>query len=63
MLLNRLHLAPRARRLIALAVLATALTGCQSITGNQPFTQIRVIDASPDAPNLDIYQNCVSRPL
>jgi hypothetical protein len=57
MLLNRLHLAARAHRLTTLAVLATALTGCQSITGNQPFTQIRVIDASPDAPNLDIYQN------
>ena len=57
MLLNRLHLAPRARRMTALAVLATALTGCQSITGNQPYTQVRVIDASPDAPNLDIYQN------
>jgi hypothetical protein len=57
MLLNRLHLATRAHRLTALAVVATALTGCQSITGNQPYTQVRVIDASPDAPNLDIYQN------
>jgi hypothetical protein len=57
MLLNRLHLATRARRLTALAILATALTGCQSITGNQPYSQVRVIDASPDAPNLDIYQN------
>ena len=57
--LKRLHLATRARRLTVLAVLATALTGCQSITGSQPFTQVRVIDASPDAPNLDIYQNAV----
>jgi hypothetical protein len=57
MLLNRLHLATLARRVTVLAILATALTGCQSITGNQPFTQVRVIDASPDAPNLDIYQN------
>jgi hypothetical protein len=57
MQLNCLHLATRARRLTVLAVLATALTGCQSITGSQPFTQVRVIDASPDAPNLDIYQN------
>jgi hypothetical protein len=45
------------RRLAALAFLATALTGCVSITGSQPFTQVRVIDASPDAPALDIYQN------
>jgi hypothetical protein len=57
MLPNCLHLATRARRLTALAILATALTGCQSITGNQPYSQVRVIDASPDAPNLDIYQN------
>jgi len=57
MQLNRLHLATRARRLTALAILAAALTGCQSITGSQPFTQVRVIDVSPDAPNLDIYQN------
>jgi Domain of unknown function (DUF4397) len=51
------HLASRTRRLTALAVLATVLTGCGSITGSQPFTQVRVIDASPDAPALDIYQN------
>lgn len=57
MFLNRLHLATRARRIAALALLATALTGCQSITGSQQFSQVRVIDASPDAPNLDIYQN------
>jgi hypothetical protein len=57
MLLIRLHPAARARRLTALAVLAAALTGCQGITGNQPYSQVRVIDASPDAPNLDIYQN------
>jgi hypothetical protein len=54
---NRLQLAASARRATALAILATALSGCQSITGSQPFTQVRVIDASPDAPNLDIYQN------
>jgi hypothetical protein len=64
-MLSRLHpaslLAGRRRRLAALAVLATALTGCGSITGSQPFTQVRVIDASPDAPNLDIYQNSSSQ--
>jgi hypothetical protein len=57
MFLNRLHPAARARRLTAFAALAVALTGCQGITGNQPYSQVRVIDASPDAPNLDIYQN------
>lgn len=62
MLLNHPHLATCARRLIALAALATALTGCQSVTGSQPYTQVRVIDASPDAPNLDIYQSSPSQP-
>lgn len=60
MLLRRIQTASRARRAIALAVLAAALTGCQSITGSQPLTQVRVIDASPDAPNLDIYQNAAA---
>jgi hypothetical protein len=57
MRLNHLHLATRTGRLAVLAVLATVLTGCQSIAGTQPFTQVRVIDVSPDAPALDIYQN------
>lgn len=31
------------------------LTGCQAVQPTQTSTQIRVIDASPDAPGLDIY--------
>jgi hypothetical protein len=65
---DRLQLAARVRRMLvpaaalpirfaAVALLASALAGCQSVTGGQPFPQVRVIDASPDAPNLDIYQN------
>lgn len=54
---NFLHPVTRTGRLAALALLAAALTGCGSITGSQTFTQVRVIDASPDAPSLDIYQN------
>ena len=46
----------------ALVVLATALSGCEGITGIQPVTQVRVVDASPDAPALDIYQNSPSQP-
>lgn len=42
---------------MALAVAASALAGCQGIAGTQPFAQVRVIDASPDAPALDIYRN------
>jgi hypothetical protein len=51
------NLATRARRFAALAVLAAAFSGCQGISGIQSFTQVRVIDASPDAPALDIHQN------
>jgi hypothetical protein len=47
----------RTGRLAALAVLAAGLAGCQSIAGIQPLSQVRVIDVSPDAPALDIYQN------
>jgi hypothetical protein len=56
--LTRLHLA---NRITALAVLAAGLAGCQGVTGIQPAAQVRVIDASPDAPALDIYQNSPSQ--
>ena len=55
------QLAPRSRRLAALSILAAGLvvglTGCQSIAGIQPLSQVRVINVSPDSPALDIYQN------
>jgi hypothetical protein len=57
MLFNRLHLATRTNRLAALAVVAAGLAGCQGIAGIQPVSQVRVIDASPDAPALDIHQS------
>jgi hypothetical protein len=40
----------------AVGLLAAALSGCQSITGTSAVSQVRIIDASPDAPGLDIYQ-------
>lgn len=43
-------------RLGGLALLLGALPGCQNITGSVPVSQVRIIDASPDAPGLDIYQ-------
>jgi hypothetical protein len=47
-----------AARLAALGLLCATLPGCQSIdVGAQNVTQVRVIDASPDAPGLDVYQN------
>ena len=32
------------------------LTGCQAIVTSTPQAHVRIIDASPDAPNLDIYE-------
>ena len=52
-----LHLASRTARLATLAVCAAILAGCQGVTGIQPVAQVRVIDASPDAPAIDVYQN------
>lgn len=41
----------------ALAILGTlSLTGCQAVVSTAPEAQVRVIDASPDAPGLDIYE-------
>src|ERR1700736_3434090 len=57
MLLHRPQLAIRTARLAVLGLLVAALAGCQSIAGIQPVSQVRVIDASPDAPTLDIHQN------
>jgi hypothetical protein len=39
-----------------LAALLVTLPGCQSITGNPSLSQVRIIDASPDAPGVDVYQ-------
>lgn len=55
--LSCIHLATRTARLAALAACAVVLAGCQGVTGIQPVAQVRVIDASPDAPALDVYQN------
>jgi hypothetical protein len=53
---KRAVVATRAARLTALAVLAAGLAGCQSIAGTPEFTLVRFIDASPDAPSLDVYE-------
>ncbi len=45
-----------AARTGGLAVVIAALTGCQNITGAMPASQVRIINASPDAPGLDVYQ-------
>jgi hypothetical protein len=55
MRLAKPQLVERTGRVIALALLAAALAGCQGIAGIQPVSEVRVIDVSPDAPALDIY--------
>lgn len=44
----------------ALAAVASLLSGCQGIVNSPTASQVRIIDASPDAPGLDIYQNNVA---
>jgi hypothetical protein len=44
-----------------LASLLLLLPGCQSITPNATYAQVRFIDASPDAPGLDIYQGATAQ--
>lgn len=43
--------------LAALALSLGVLAGCQGIMGDSSSSQVRVIDVSSQAPNLDIYQN------
>lgn len=60
MRIAHLQLAKRISRLALLPVMAVSLTGCQIIASSNQYTQVRFIDASPDAPGLDIYQNSVA---
>lgn len=46
----------RALMLTALAASAASLTGCATISSSPAESQVRIIDASPDAPGLDVYQ-------
>jgi hypothetical protein len=57
---SRMSLSALVRRAVSLtaaAVCAIALSGCQGIVNPQSGAQVRIIDASPDAPGLDIYMN------
>ncbi len=56
MFLKYNHLVRQAARLSVVAIALATLSGCQGIVGSPSFSQVRVIDASPDAPGLDIYQ-------
>ena len=50
------QLAQQAGRLAGLALFLATLPGCQSIAGSPSLAQVRIVDASPDAPALDVYQ-------
>jgi hypothetical protein len=57
MFARHFHLDRRSTRLAAaLAILAT-LTGCQAILSPAPEAHVRIINATPDAPRLDLYQD------
>jgi len=43
-------------RVMTLVLLLVLLTGCQSLSSTVSFARVRVIDISPDAPPIDIYQ-------
>jgi hypothetical protein len=47
---------PAARLIAAIAILGT-LTGCQAIVSSTPQAHVRIINATPDAPRLDLYQD------
>src|SRR5215468_7424158 len=44
----------------ALIAMGALLSGCQGIVNSPTASQVRIINASPDAPGLDIYQNNVA---
>jgi Domain of unknown function (DUF4397) len=46
----------QAARFVSVAAFAGVLSGCQGIVGNPSLSQVRIVDASPDAPGFDIYQ-------
>jgi hypothetical protein len=50
---------PSARLAAAIAVLGAVgtLTGCQAIVSSAPEAHVRIINATPDAPRLDLYQD------
>lgn len=41
----------------AAGICVAMLSGCQGITASPNRSQVRIIDVSPDAPEIDIYQN------
>jgi hypothetical protein len=55
--LNQRRMPFKPCQLAFLAAALIVLTGCQGLIGNPSNSQVRIIDVSPDAPSLDIYQS------
>lgn len=53
---RKLRVTRKMLSLCGLGITVGALPGCQSITGSPVVSQVRVVDASPDAGGLDVYQ-------
>ena len=51
------HLDRPAVRLLAAFAMIGTLTGCQAIVSSPPEAHVRVINATPDAPRIDLYQD------
>jgi hypothetical protein len=51
------HLVRRLTRVSAVAAALLGLSGCQGIVASPSLSQVRIINATPDAPGLDIYGN------
>lgn len=43
-------------RILPVAALLATLSGCQAIVSSPSRSQIRIVDSSPDAPGLDIFE-------
>ena len=48
--------AGRGLKILATGLLLVGLAGCQNLSAGMPASQVRIIDTSADAPDLDIYQ-------
>lgn len=56
MFFKSFHLVRSAGRLAVVTAALVTLSGCQAIISTPPIAELRIIDASPDAPGLDIYE-------
>jgi hypothetical protein len=57
MFARSLHFDCVAIRVVAALVALGTLTGCQAIVSPSPEAHVRIINATPDAPRLDLYQD------